>query len=251
MATSPPISPSLTVSSLKFREMVTSADVTEIYELLLDHPTLFPRYLHFSALSHTLKHQELLLKQTEGELDMAFCDMTDNNFYDAFTFFIAHKRNKQQQTSSLPPPTSRWSTPHWHPTPLPSPQHNISRSPLPPSYSSSETIIPCSPWITQRYPMGQRLAPISRVRVSHCRNCGEQGHHIEQCPNFRCMYCNSQGHVEISCPRRHKFTVLPTGVCLSPAGQVIHYTDGMVITRPYTRSWLDETCSSRSSSLPQ
>ena len=91
MATSPRISPSLTVSSLEFREMVTSADVTEIYKLLLDHPTLFPHYLHFSALSRTLKRQELLLKQLEEELDMAFRDMTDNDFYDAFAFFIARK----------------------------------------------------------------------------------------------------------------------------------------------------------------
>ena len=72
MATSPRISPSLVVSALQFRKMVTSADVTEIYKLLVDHPTLFPRYLHFSALSHTLKCQEILLKQTEEELDMAF-----------------------------------------------------------------------------------------------------------------------------------------------------------------------------------
>ena len=251
MATSPCISPSLAISSLKFREMVTSADVTEIYELLLDHPTLFPRYLHFSALSHTLKHQELLLKQTEEELDMAFHDMMDNDFYNAFTFFIARKQNEQRQSSSSPPPTSRWSTPCQRPTPLPSPRHDISRSPSPPSYSSSETIIPRSPQITQRYPMGQRLAPISRIRVSRCSNCGEQGHHIEQCPNFQCVYCNGQGHIEISCPQRHEFTVLPTGMCLSPAGQVIHYTDGTVMTRPYTRSWLDDTQSSHSSSLLQ
>ena len=149
MATSPRISPSLTISSLKFREMVTSVDVTKIYELLLDHPTLFPCYLHFSALSRTLKCQELLLKQIEEELDMAFCDMTDNDFYDAFTFFITRKQNEQQQSSSLPPPTSQLSTPCWLPTPLPSPWHDISRSPSPPSYSSSETIIPRSPRMTQ------------------------------------------------------------------------------------------------------
>ena len=95
MATSPHISPSLAVSSLEFREMVTSADITEIYKLLLDHPTLFLRYLHFSALSCTLKRQELLLKQTKEELDMAFHDMTDNDFYDAFAFFIARKQNEQ------------------------------------------------------------------------------------------------------------------------------------------------------------
>ena len=250
MATSPRISPSLAVSSLKFWEMVTSADVTEIYELLLDHPTLFLCYLHFSALSRTLKRQELLLKQTKEELDMAFCDMTNNDFYDAFAFFIACKRNEQRQSSSLPPHVS---TIHPSSSSYSSsfPTTRISRSPSPPSYSSSETIIPCSPRITLRNPMGQRLAPISRVRVSRCSNCGEQGHHIEQCPNFWFVYCNGQGHIEISCPWRHEFTVLPTGVCLSPVGQVIHYTDRTVMTRPYTRSWLDNTQSSRSSSLPQ
>ena len=95
MATSPCISPSLIVSALEFRKMVTSADVTEIYELLVDHPTLFPHYLHFSALSRTLKRQEIFLKQTEEELDMAFHDMTDHDFYDAFAFFIAQKLNEQ------------------------------------------------------------------------------------------------------------------------------------------------------------
>ena len=95
MATSPCFSPSLVVSALEFQKMVTSADVTEIYELLVDHPTLFPRYLHFSALSHTLKHQEILLKQTKEELNMAFHDMTDHDFYDVFAFFIAQKLNEQ------------------------------------------------------------------------------------------------------------------------------------------------------------
>ena len=99
MATSPCISPSLIVSALEFRKMVTSADVTEIYKLLVDHPTLFPHYLHFSALSRTLKHQEIFLKQTEEELDMAFRDMTDHDFYDVFAFFIARKLNEQQQSS--------------------------------------------------------------------------------------------------------------------------------------------------------
>ena len=107
MATSPRISPSLVISTLEFRKMVTSANVTEIYELLVDHLTLFPHYLHFSALSRTLKRQEILLKQTEEELDMAFHDMTDHDFYDAFAFFIARKLNEQRQSSPPQPTSSR------------------------------------------------------------------------------------------------------------------------------------------------
>ena len=89
MATPSHTSPSLVVSPLEFWRMVTSANVTEIYKLLVDHPMLFPHYLHFPALSCTLKHQEILLKQTKEELDMAFQDMVDHDFYDAFAFFIA------------------------------------------------------------------------------------------------------------------------------------------------------------------
>ena len=88
MVTSSHTSPSLIVSPLKFQKMVISADISKIYELLVDHPMLFPCYLHFSALSHTLKHQEILLKQTEEELSMAFWDMVDHDFYNAFAFFI-------------------------------------------------------------------------------------------------------------------------------------------------------------------
>ena len=163
MATSPRISPSLIVSTLEFRKMVTSADVTKIYELLVDHPMLFPRYLHFSTLSRTLKRQEILLKQTKEELDMAFRDMTDHNFYDAFTFFITRKLNEQRQSSPPQPTSSRRSTPHQRPTPFPSQCHGTPHSSSPPSYSSSpqlETITPRSPRTISRCPMGQRESPI-------------------------------------------------------------------------------------------
>ena len=186
MATSPRISPSLVVSSLEFQKMVTSADITEIYELLVNHPTLFPHYLHFSTLSRTLKRQEILLKQTEEELDMAFHDMTD---HDVFTFFIAQKLNKQQQSSPPQSTSSQRSTPHRCPTPFPSQWYNTLHLSSLPSYSSSpqpETITPHSPWTI--CPMGQRESPIDRIRTRRCSNCREQGHHIEECPNFCCVH---------------------------------------------------------------
>ena len=128
---------------------------------------------------------------------------------------------------------------------------------LPPSYSLSpqpERITPLSPWTIPRNPMeltGPPTFPIDQIMATYCTNCGEQGHYIEECPNFRCVHCNGQGHVEISCPWRHKFIVLPTGVCLSPARQVLHDSNGDVMTRPYTRSCIGRTQSSHSSSLPQ
>ena len=254
MATSPRFSPSLVVSALEFRKMVTSADVTKIYKLLVDHPMLFPRYLHFSALNRTLKRQEILLKQTEEELDMAFHDMTDHDFYDVFTFFITRKLNEQWQSSPPQSTTSRQSTPHRCPTLFPSQCYNTLHSSSPASYSLSpqpETIAPRSPRTISRCPMGQRESPIDQIRTRRCSNYGEWGHHIKECPNFCCIHCNGQGHIEISCLQRHKFTVLPTSICLSPAGQVLHYSDGMVMTRPYTRSCVGGTQSSRSSSFLQ
>jgi hypothetical protein len=90
-----PSSPSLQLSSSEFHDLVTPADTHEIYELLLDHPDLLPYYIHFSSLSRTLECQKLILQAAQDELDMAFDDMKDHDFYDAFSFFIARKQNEQ------------------------------------------------------------------------------------------------------------------------------------------------------------
>jgi hypothetical protein len=151
-------SPSFQLTSSEFRNMVTSADTLEIFELLHDHPQLLPHYLHFSSLSRTLKRQELIQQATQEELDMAFDDMKNYDFYDAFSFFIARKRNEQQRVAPRP------QSPYRCPTPF----SGSSESSPPPSYSPYTDAVSGSASSSRRTP-----SPIDDPRPGivplHCR----------------------------------------------------------------------------------
>ena len=115
-----------------------------------------------SLLSWTLKHQEILLKQTEDELSKAFQYMVNHDFYNTFAFFITRKLNEQQQHSSPQSASSQWATLYQRPIPSPSQCCVTFQSPPPPSYPTSpqpERITLLSPWTIPRNPMELRGPP--------------------------------------------------------------------------------------------
>ena len=83
----------LNISAAEFRELATDGNLQEILELMLDHPSLLPSYLHFSSLSRTLRSLEDMRRELEEDLDRVFEDMTRNNFDEAFAFFVARRRH--------------------------------------------------------------------------------------------------------------------------------------------------------------
>ena len=91
----------LTASDL--RSLLADGDLQEIAELLIDHPTLQPLFHHFTSLSRVLSRLEELHRLTQLDLQQVVEDMTHNDFNDAFTFFLACRRQECGTPYSRPP----------------------------------------------------------------------------------------------------------------------------------------------------
>jgi hypothetical protein len=46
-------------------------------------------------------------------------------------------------------------------------------------------------------------------------------HSFGECSTRQCAYCNGLWHTEANCTRKNKQIILPSGVALSPAGEVL------------------------------
>jgi hypothetical protein len=166
---------SLHLSAAELRSLITDGDLGEILELLLDHPALLPIFLHFASTCRTLRRLEGLLSEMQNNLDAVFEDMTRNNFDDAFTFFVTHRRQEQQRAqpssySSIPPQSRhvhfQTTAPSTSSTPSPDPSFQ-SHAPSTPSPIDDrrDTHIP------QRHPTTQIICPWCRQRGHTYGNC--------------------------------------------------------------------------------
>jgi len=228
----PSPSPSLHLSSTAFRNLVTEDDVPEIYELLIDHPELLPRYMHFSSISRTLKRLEQVIRLTQHELDMAYTDMENHDFHDAFSFFIARKQNERRRANPLPQPSYRL------PTPVHAPQQAVDDF-LPPPYSPQP-----------RRPLRSTPFPRNDTIPTYCMSCGEHGHSSTTCTLGRCLHCNGR-HTFYSCPRRQEHIILPSGVRVSPTGQLLQDESDTLPSRPFPQPRVSFRHPARSSSFRQ
>lgn len=209
-------------------------DSNEINALLDDHPLLIPRFYHYQSLYRTIRRLEDLLEKTKTDFEDIYQDMRGHNVEEVFRHFVTRKRRgryhpysrSSMSNPSIPlvpfqPSPRRLRTP-------PPPQHSVEpmeqdgRSP-----SISDISYATPPELPIRF---------ERALAGLCEKCGLSGHRVYECNYKVCRHCSGLGHEQPDFPRRDEFIVLPTGVCLSPAGEPLHDRSGNIRTRPITRS---------------
>jgi len=141
----------LHLSPSELRTYINPDDASELDELLVDHPALTPRFIHFQSLHRTARKLEDMLEDTLDELNDVFNDMMDHELEDAFAFFTARKR-RQRLTTILTP------------EPLPNYEEH---TPSQPSLYSGR---PRSPGRTPFY------AYLPAAVDDHCSRCGHTAH---------------------------------------------------------------------------
>jgi len=215
----------LNISAAEFRELATDGNLQEILELMLDHPSLLPSYLHFSSLSRTLRRLEDMRRELEEDLDRVFEDMTRNNFDEAFAFFVARRRHDRNTPYARP--TLRRVTPrrrqrsssssdtlvsiHAANSPSPDPNDIIIPQPLAHTYSQFRTMTVTPRWGSvsnpidvDRFPTPPPIehvdTPVPALGVLH--------RHSRRTPHLSCRHCGRTDHSSTDCrwfaiPRRH------------------------------------------------
>ena len=86
----------LYLSSFELLRMLETADdATEVEELLLNHPLLMPRFIHFQSLYRTILRLEENIKRTKEEMQDIYQDMERHNLDDALRHFVTRKRQER------------------------------------------------------------------------------------------------------------------------------------------------------------
>jgi hypothetical protein len=247
---------SMHLSPSELRFMVTPDDTGEVIELLLDHPLLIPRFLHFQSINRTITRLEQMLDAAHDELLDVFEDMRERHLDDALAFFIARKRHQQglrshprrsrsvRIQSPSPPHHSRRPTPiRRRQTPFSlregastgtrmNPINIDNTDETQPSPSSSQYVTAAEE--TTRYVANATAIFQQTTPPSATNPCLDHDRHsFGECPTRRCTYCNGLWHTETHCTRRNERIVLPTGIVLSPAGEVLD-DNPRSFTGPYT-----------------
>jgi hypothetical protein len=237
-------SSSLHLSPSELRFLVTPDDTGEVSELLLDHPSLTPRFLHFQSINRTITRLEQMLDTAHDELLDVFEDMKDHHLEDALTFFVTRqqqqqglrphtRRSRSVRIQSPPPPFSpRRQTPvPRRQTPYPSRNAtsagtrnnpiDVEDSNEPsPSPSSSQYVTAAEE--TVQYVANADATFRQMIPPSATNPCLDHYRHsFGECSTRRCAYCNGLWHTEANCTRKNERIILPSGVALSPAGEVL------------------------------
>jgi hypothetical protein len=245
------LSPPLTAD--EFRGLIALDDTPEIHELLLDHPTLLPRFVHFSAISRTLRRLENTIRATQDELEMVFDDMKEDNLDDAFAFFVTRRRNERHR--ERPSPYRRMSHP------LPSTPSARRSQESPPSYASS---LPSETIPRRSTPVQRQVSPdtyfsateewLQYSRQPHpCTRCNSVEHRREDCPVIPCSNCGVLNHDITSCPRQGEYIQRPDGRLVTHGRQPILDEHGQQVfaERPEENTRLLRRLGRRGNTFPQ
>jgi len=210
-------------------------DAREVEQLLLDHPLLYPRFMHYQSLFRTIQRLEKTIETTKKEFLTAYNEMENHDLDDAIRFFVARKRHDryspyQRETAYRPPTTPSGSQRSVNP-----PSSRPKRVPL----RRKATPMPKNRELSSPPESRYETALENRLGI-YCWDCGQQGHTEDNCNNRRCTHCNGRGHLQSACQQLNDFIVLPSGECVSPAGTPIRNRDGTIKRRPFTRSCIPQ-----------
>lgn len=200
------------ITITELQELINPDDVPEIYELLLDHPRLYPHFIHFSAIKRTLRRLEHVVQATKEELEMSFNDMKNNDLDDTFSFLIARKRSERRQQQSSP-----------YQRPLPSTSSQTLPTEPPPTYSSPtptrRPIRQATPYPRQSTPVQRTISPGAHFSALEiwtqyerpCTRCDAEDHCRTDCTTPACSNCGELNHDIQACPRQGEYLLLPDG----------------------------------------
>jgi hypothetical protein len=186
-----------------------------------------------------------MLDTAHDELHNVFKDMRDHHLEDALAFFVTQQQQQQQglhpytrqsrsvRIQSPPPPFSprrqtpipqrQTSYPFRDATPAGTQTNpiNVQDDDEPsPSPSSSQYVTAAeetSQYVANADATIRQMIPSSATNpcLDHYR------HSFGECSTRRCAYCNGLWHTEANCTRKNERIILPFGVALSPAGEVL------------------------------